>query len=54
MKPKDPVPVEVFPKLVEAYGSPQTASDNDNLHLIVIALVSYTGFLMPISELFSS
>lgn len=40
--------MEVFPKLVEAYGGP--LADIDNLRLLVFALVSYTGFL-PISEL---
>lgn len=40
--------MEVFPKLVEAYGSP--LADIDNLRLLVLALVSYAGFL-PISEL---
>lgn len=48
MKPKDPVPVEVFQKLVEEYGSP--LADIDNLRLLVLALVGYAGFL-PISEL---
>lgn len=40
--------MEVFPKLVEAYGGP--LADIDNLRLLVLALVSYAGFL-PISEL---
>lgn len=40
--------MEVFPKLVEAYGGP--LADIDNLRLLVFALVSYAGFL-PISEL---
>lgn len=40
--------MEVFPKLVEAYGGP--LADIDNLHLLVLALVSYAGFL-PIIEL---
>lgn len=40
--------MEFFPKLVEAYGGP--LADIDNLRLLVLALVSYTGFL-PISEL---
>ena len=48
MKPKDPVPVEIFQKLVEEYGSP--LADIDNLRLLVLALVGYAGFL-PISEL---
>lgn len=40
--------MKVFPKLVEAYGGP--LADIDNLRLLVLALVSYAGFL-PISEL---
>ena len=40
--------MEVFPKLVEAYGG--SLADIDNLRLLVFALVSYAGFL-PISEL---
>lgn len=40
--------MEVFPKLVEAYGGP--LANIDNLRLLVFALVSYAGFL-PISEL---
>ena len=47
-KKKDPIPVEVFPKLAEAYGG--LLSDIDNLRLLVLALVGYAGFL-PISEL---
>ena len=44
MKPKDPVPVEVFPKLVEVYGGPLALIDN--LPLLVLALVSCAGFLL--------
>lgn len=49
VEPKDPVPVEVFPKFVEAYGGP--LADTDNLRLLALArLVDYAGFLR-ISEL---
>ena len=43
VKPKDPVPVDVFSKLVEAYGAP--LADIDNLRPLVLALVGYAGFL---------
>lgn len=48
MKLNDPIPMEVFPKLVEAYGSP--LANIDNLCLLFLALVGYAGVL-PISEL---
>ena len=48
VQPKDPLPTDVFPKIVRALGGPD--ADIDNFRLLVLVLVGYAGF-MRISEL---
>ena len=48
IRPKDPLPVTVFPNLVASLGGPEATLDQ--LRLLVLCLVGYAGF-MRISEL---
>ena len=45
---KDPLPIDVFPRLVQALGGPEAGIDK--LRFLVLSLVDYAGF-MRVGEL---